>query len=391
MIVCKVFTDLNGVDANTWNSMVHKKDWLHSHQFLSTLQSANVEQAIMYFVMMYKEDVLIGTAVLSDFKINLDLFIQAKGLTHFIKKLRPNVFKTRILFAGIPLSSGQKSVFSLPDYETDVVLQLNREMEKIANERKIKTLVVKEFNDRELQRWQAFEQVGFIAAHSLPSVNLTIAFSDFEAYLAALKSTYRRQIKTSIAKMYNEEALATPTYSNRGSLEPHIALLTTADLEYEKFYNWYIAVLQRATTKLEALNGSFFEHLWAHHSAEIKMLGCVDDGKIKAAILFTTIDDEVNFLWSAKDFERDTTDTYFNLLNALVAYAIAHKFKKIVLGQTAYYPKMKIGGRLESRSFYIKSTSKMMQFLFKRYNRWLFPELKVKQLKVFKHEPCEQK
>jgi hypothetical protein len=119
---------------------------------------------------------------------------------------------------------------------------------------------------------------------------------------------------------------------------------------------------------------------------ELKLLAFIYDGEIVCVFAFTLQHGTLNFLWTGKKHDKDAFDSYHNLLNALVHIAIENKCQKIVLGQTSYYPKQRIGANTEDRFIYVKSRKPLVHALLKKLNPWIFPYMKVPALNVFKKQ-----
>lgn len=373
---------ITAIPSHIWDSIITPKDWLHSHSFLSTLQQSKVENATLYFITIYHQQQLIATAVISIFQINIDLFINADSIAKCIKKIRPNFFKIPIVCCGTPLSAGQKNIYCINGFETAVANIVYQQMKQIAKARKIKTILIKEFSSKEIQQWNTFQQLKFVTAHSLPHTVLKIKWTNYQDYLYSLKANYRRQIKQSINKICNPSADQN-WIENPIDAMGKIHTLSTSDISASTFYNLYVKVMQRSTTKLETLPLAFFQNLWLQHPETLKVLTLATTKTQNIAFIFTHIQDEVVFLWVGKNYIKDDNNSYNNLLNMLTSYAIQHNCSALQLGQTSYYPKMKIGGILEPRYFFIQSNSKWIQMLFQKYNAQIFPKTETQQLSVF--------
>src|SRR6185295_993333 len=100
----EIYNDIDLIDPHEWNALNLTGELFHSHCFLKALQRARVEDADMYYPVIKDNGRVVGTAVLSVFNINLDLFIDVESITKLIKKISPRIFKTRVLFCGTPVS-----------------------------------------------------------------------------------------------------------------------------------------------------------------------------------------------------------------------------------------------------------------------------------------------
>ena len=94
--------------------------------------------------------------------------------------------------------------------------------------------------------------------------------------------------------------------------------------------------------------------------------------------------DTLTFMLVARANEKDKYDSYFNLVYGIIAYAIEKKFRKIELGQTAYWIKQSVGSIPENQYLYFACTGRLRHFILKKLNKLIFPEIKLKSINVFK-------
>ena len=76
-------------------------------------------------------------------------------------------------------------------------------------------------------------------------------------------------------------------------------------------------------------------------------------------------------------------DPYFNLLYAIVQFAINSGCKQIKLGQTAYWVKQQIGGRPKNVFLFYYCRKRFVHFLLKKFNLIVFPRTILKPINVF--------
>ncbi|HEX5024113.1 MAG TPA: hypothetical protein VFV68_02525, partial [Agriterribacter sp.] len=200
--------------------------------------------------------------------------------------------------------------------------------------------------------------------------------------------SYRRQIVASLKKAGMEFPIISNTNSQPFTHgKSAIRYISIEEFSGRQFYMYYMGVMSRATVKLETLNDDFFDYVFKALEDKLKLLAFIHDGEIICVFAFTLHDGTLNFLWTGKKHDKDAFDSYHNLLNALVHIAIENRCRKIVLGQTSYYPKQRIGACAEDRFIYVRSRKLVFHALLKRLNPWIFPYMKVPELNVFKKQP----
>lgn len=368
-MIVKKFEKIDEINAEEWDSINLENNLFHKHSFLKTLEIAQVENARLYYLMIFDEDKLIGNAVLSLFEINLDLFIDAQKLTKTIKKALPNLFKTKVLFCGTPISAGHNNICYSEGYGAAVYDIVHQFMEKIAKAEKVKTMIFKEMKSSECIEAISLLSHNYFKGYSLPSAEMNVEFSHFEAYHTALRHNFRRQINASLQKINSTH---------------EITHINSQDMNLDIFYEYYLKVMGRTKTKLEILNKTFFEQFFHSFQDEIKILVFKVENEALCYFVYYIRNEELVFLWTAKNEEKDQFNSYQNLLVELVKIGINNRCKKIIFGQTSYYPKQRLGAGLEERYIYFKHTNKTLHFIFRKLNPWIFPPTENLKLNVFK-------
>ncbi|MFT3945415.1 MAG: peptidogalycan biosysnthesis protein [Agriterribacter sp.] len=384
----EIYDDIKAIDPYTWDLLNPEAELFHTHRFLKALQKARVEDADMYFLVIKDGDRMVGTAVLSAFTINLDLFINVQSVTKLIKKMLPHIFKVRVLFCGTPVSAAHKNIQAMPYAATDVYKAVAEAMESIAAKAKANTLIFKELLPGDLQYADALLRQGYFRGYSIPSTWMPVKHDTYNNYLKSMRHNFRRQIIASLKKA----GMELPVVSNNSSAlftagKPVIRYVSWEEISGKEFYTYYLSVMSRAAVKLETLNEAFFENVFTALADKVKLIAFVHNGEIICVFAFTIYNRGLNFLWTGKKHDKDAFDSYHNLLNALVDIAIENRCEKLVLGQTSYYPKQRIGACTEDRFIYVRSRRSLIHSLLKKLNPWIFPYMKVSALNVFKKQP----
>lgn len=386
----QIIRNINDIDPIEWDSVVSSNEPFNSHRFLKSLQNGKVENANYYFLIIKKDNQLLANAVLSCFYINLDLFIGDNKLINLIKKLKPNAFKLNILFCGTPVSIGHKNISYLPDKInfSDVIAIIAKEADKIAKENKIRFCIFKEFFEPEATNLEQYlSSYNYFRGFSLPYIELPIRWKTFEEYVDQLKSSYRRQLVASLKKINTKAPVFVEDYykSKKDEAFPVFTILKSNQFSPQFFFELYMSVMGRATTKLEILNEPFFEAIFRNMDAEIEILAMVFKGEILGATLLVDAHPELTFVWTGRSQAKDIKyDNYFNLLTAMVHYAIQKKYKILHLGQTAYYTKQRLGGHPENLFIFFKSYSWFWHQFVKVLKNTFFPDLKLNKIKSLK-------
>lgn len=184
----------------------------------------------------------------------------------------------------------------------------------------------------------------FTPARTLPSWMLPVRWPDFDGYLDALRSPYRRRIRRALQQ--------------RGSV-------TTRPLPRAAFhashYALYEEVHARSRYKLEKLSLSFFQQFPAEldvFEAEGQPIGfvqTVQDG------------DTLAFIFGGMAYAlRERYDLYWNMLLHVIAKGIELGCREIHLGQTAGSVKARMGAMPEARWVHARHPSRFLHAMLGR-------------------------
>ena len=152
-------------------------------------------------------------------------------------------------------------------------------------------------------------------------------YEDFETYVSALRSPYRRRLRQALRRL--------------GTVRIERIHNETFD---DQLYALYKAVLNRSKYPLETLPIEFFKtskddiHVFYH------------DQKPVAFVMVKVEKDRLYFLFGGMNYaKRDALDLYYNMLIYILRLGIKQKSKTIYFGQTAESSKERLGCRREKR------------------------------------------
>ncbi|NLA85279.1 MAG: GNAT family N-acetyltransferase [Clostridiales bacterium] len=182
-------------------------------------------------------------------------------------------------------------------------------------------------------------------------------FQNFEEYLSALRSSYRRKIKNTL---------------KRGR-ELRFIRLEKGRFTQEH-YDLYLSVCNRTKMVFRILPFDFFRD-WYGEIFEVR------DGqnRLLAMIQLLDVEKDLYFLYVGfkedHDEDRQTSginniDLYFNLLLFIIRYGIEKGYNRIVFGQTSEESKSKVGCVQELKYVYISSSNPLVRIFFRIFPRF---------------------
>lgn len=392
----KIFDQISSIAATEWDSIVGSQDIFHSHRFLNALEESAVENASYQYLLFYREGQLKASAVLSTFVIQLDLLVPKHAVTTAIKKLLPNFFKMIICFCGTPVSIGQRNLVAVSNGDLpEIIPLLTSQMRVFAKKNGARSLILKEFFEPDTALLEPLlAKQGFFKGYSLPYLKLPIRWKSFDAYLAEMRSTFRRQLMTSLKKITVSVPAKNPVVIpfcspafNGPEQAVSIQVLDEKTCPPALFYELYMSVMGRAAVKLETLNQSFFYHFFEKMPENKRVLGLVRGETVLGVVLLVEHGPELTFVWAGKPEARDDAfDNYFNLLAGMVDYAIQHGFQVLNFGQVAFYTKQRLGGLPHQLHIFFKSESWFWHRVVRLFGADIFPKVELPVYEVFKNE-----
>jgi len=382
-----VISSIDQVSPEEWDRVGSRHGLFWTHRFFRTLEVSGVENATYHYVLMYDDDRLVGTAVLSSFVVSLDLLLPlvVQKSCRVVRRILPRFLRIRVLFCGVPISIGKHTIaFAEPEFAHIVVAKVAELMNEIAAREGIRYLCFKEFAERDVALCVPLERLGFFRANSVPRVFLPIRWTSYDAYLRDMRHGYRRPILSSLKKLGPKWRIWSDEEAPRSEgvcLRLDIGRVCSPT----GFHELYLQVMNHTVVKLETLNAKFFEMLFEHMREDLNLLLLEHDGRILGAAILTKYHGTLTFLFVGFDYvHRDEHAVYLNLLNGIVRHAIETGCRLLDLGQTSYWLKQRLGGQTEPMYFHFRCRSRLLHTLLKVSRGILFPPTALPRLRVFR-------
>jgi len=379
-----VVSSIDEIASAEWDALAAARGVFWTHRFFRALERSGLENSNFSYVLVRDGPRLVGTAVLSSFQVSLDLFLPkfVQRACATLRRAFKNFLRIRVLFCGAPISIGTHTISVAENTPIDtVVTVVTAEMERIAQQEGILHLCAKEFGDRDAGFCRALEKSGFFRAPSLPRVSLRVRWQDFGSYLESMRHGYRRSVLRNRRRLEEfSDGLADAPLA-----KPKVVVDRGDRFSPQDFYLLYRQVLERASVKLEVLNRRFFDLFFEYMRDDMEVLVLEVEGKAKGAALLCRNGSRLVFPLVGIDYaSRERYATYLNLLSAVVEHGIREGCSAVDLGQTSYWAKLRLGGEPEPTYFFLKSRSAPAHALMKAARPLLFPESRLKRLRVFR-------
>ncbi|OQB25029.1 MAG: hypothetical protein BWY11_00693 [Firmicutes bacterium ADurb.Bin182] len=280
-------------------------------------------------------------------------------------KLGKNRVSWRFRIIGLPVSLSDPGYLTAKEDEKTRA-SISVILREIANRLKGTTIILNA--DNELSG----------NCRTLPTFVFYNRFAAFNEYLDALRSNYRRKIKSILVK------------------GKELVFRKIKPGEFTKeHYELYLSVLNRASIVARVMPIEYFK------SGGSEIFEATDkQGRLLAFIQLKELDGVLNFLYVGfrKNESRDLNtelqpvDLYFNLLLFIIRYGIENGYRKIVFGQTAGESKSKVGCKEETRYMYMTSSNPIIKGFLGLFRGIIALGTNETHYNVFKriHEACDK-
>jgi hypothetical protein len=373
----RVCPSIHEIDAWEWDSLLHPDDLQATHRFIRTCEEAQVENARYRHLMVYQDGTLAAVASLCLMRVKLDLLSSGsvRRATRRLRGWRSGFLDVPVVFCGLPVSFGQSCLRFHPEADRVAALEaVQGAAESFAAEGGAGVVCFKEFTAAEFRGIEPLVGHGYTRFASLPSCRMSLPWPSFDAYLAMLRSGYRRQVVASL-RMRERLGITVRTL-------PHF------DAECPRIFALYEQVMDRAEFQLERLNLAFFERLRANLAGESAALLVERQGELLAAAILLRSPGLVTFLLAGIDYGRSReTQPYVHLVTEVVAEAIRSGAGALEMGQTSYALKQRLGAEPSPRALLFRHRRPVVNRLFRLTGGLLFPELALSPRQVFREVP----
>jgi predicted N-acyltransferase len=361
-------SSIDAVDIAAWERLCGDPDNPFMEvKFLRCVEQSMAGQAKVWYAILRDDGgEPAACACLTEFTVDLAIVAGSgvKKMIGAIRRVFPRLFFFKIMMCGLPVSNGQGSLRIAPGVDRASVLeQLDSMMRELAAKCGAKFLLFKEFTAAECEQMQSLLPLGYTLGQSLPMNMFGRKFNDFEQYLAALKAHYRQDIRRSKKKL--DKAGLTLARIPGG---PELEKLYSAEV-----HELYLAVVERAESKLEILPREFFLAM-AREFRECISFTYIRSGERIVAFNWALRSGQAyRFMFCGIDYKsNEEAELYFNLMYAELDNGFRADVAAIEVGQTADLFKARLGCFQIPLAFYVKAT--IFQGLLRRSARFLFPE-----------------
>lgn len=369
----------------SWKSISEHDIFLQLNYF-EALEKASPENIQFYYVGVFKNDDLVGVAVIQRVQLYLkDMFrkTSVSCLKTFFQSVVSKILKGNILVVGNLTHTGQHGMFyqtnsiSQAEYLEVVFDALNALKIKIKETQKktIRVIMLKDFfnedsihNHKETFLSHKLHNV-FVQPNMIMSVQPN--WLKIEDYVSSLNKKYRARYKRAKKKL--------------GIITCQELDLETIQNNSEQLHQLYLNVSNNAKFNTFILPQNHFYQLKLQLKGNFKVFGYYIDNQLIGFYTLILNNNHLETYFLGYDTEHQyPNQLYLNMLYDMVKFAIDNKFPKIVYARTAMEIKSSVGAKPEVMSVYLKHTNGFINAVLKQVFKLMNPSQDWEERHPFK-------
>lgn len=342
---------------DSWDALPNNDVFL-KRSFLKALELSAPKNIFPYYLAVFKEEKLIGIAIIQRVEMYLDDIFRNTSSNSFkqlAKRIVSKIVRGNALVIGNLMHTGQHSLFflkeeiSYQDYLKTIFKALKTLQKEIKDDynKKVRIIAFKDYFDTD----SIHEQIELFKANNLykvqvqPNMLLPIKTNWLtpENLIASYTKKYKRRYKTAIKKSNTIE---------RRELD-----IDTIKHNEKELYVLYKNVSDNARVNTFILSKKHFYTLKKVMKTNFRVFGYFLNNELVG--FYTLILNynilETYFLGYNKDMQHKY-QMYLNMLYDMACFAIEHKFKTIVYARTAMEIKSSVGAKPNTMHIYMKHT-----------------------------------
>jgi hypothetical protein len=325
----------------------------------TALEQSKLESQFQFLYALVKEGpdiIAIAPAFVMNVPMELVVPEPVAKLLKFVEPVLPSLSYQRTLFVGSVCADegtiGIKSGIAL----SDIVVPLQKAVEKKARSLKAPMIVWKDFPDTVAQHFQPLlTAANAFTLVSFPGTAISLTGNSIDDYFASLKSSRRYNLKKKLKKSRQAVQIVSSVLQNPDEQ-------TLVDI-FALFWQTY----EKGKTKFELLNLDFFGLMGNCDKAWFILLREEKAEKLLAFMLCFKLGDKVINKFIGIDYNSPPDwFLYFRLWEAAVQWAVAQGATELQSGQTGYRAKIEVGNTLLPLTNYCKHTNPLVNLIYKK-------------------------
>ena len=376
-----VLGSITDIDPARWNRIVAKNRVVCRHEYLRAIEESQINDCRYFYPIIWDGERIAAHACAYFISTELDAF--ARGiLKKFVIKARQawdSFLVLRSIECGTPVALGNTISFASGCDRSAALRQIVFEIERLAGELGVGTVLFRDFLDSELTFLnEQFYGAGYRYIHNLPTAHVAVRWRSFEEYLHAMRHPYRRKIRRRM-DCFRRSGGTIEFVTDFSRLSSKLARL------------WRNAYEHATEYRREVLEEAFFESIDRCLDARSCVLVATLRKRLVGFALVLENDDELIWMFCGLDY-RYSTDccVYFNMIYRLIEFAIDRQFRSIDMGITTMIPKLDVGGECVRLTMYMKHLNPVLNRVVPCLFRFMTPKQEYPSRRVFRTQAVGQ-
>ncbi len=348
-----VVDGVGALESSAWNALCAPGQGPLRHGYVCAWENAHLEGLRARPIAVHGDDETLAAAAHAYF-YELDMggihSHVALGALHMARRLYPRLLKTRVYEVGSPTALVPPVLRPTKLSPAAGARAVLRTAVREADRGGAQLMIVQNFATPVSPEAPVLRELGFSPVPIPPTVVLDLPFGDFDEYLAAMRSHYRRRARKVLKKSRHLEVERVHDFA---PLAPRLAQL------------WRL-VYERADVRREILGEAYFRGAAGVDETSVLVLRRADGSIASYALL---LDDRpwLHFLYCGFEQQAGLEESaYFRLIYEIVRDALERGFEHVNLGITTLEPKLDAGGRVVPLYGWIRHRRRALHGVFAR-------------------------
>lgn len=366
----QILDSLDKIKREDWDSVFG--DLPEGYQFYKTLEESRLEGFSFYYIVMHqgRDILLIAPLFITDFNLDIAAEGSIEKIIRAVRKLFPRLLILKTLFCGSPFAEHgslgiRRSVGGMSlDSETkkNLLGELLNVIYAFCRKKNIPLIIFKDFLEEETLFLDDLKFRGFFKVQSFPSVVTELNFGSFQEYLKSLSSSTRKNLRRKIKRAYSQANITVEIRNDCEGIVDDVLRL------YENTYHG-------GSIQFERLNRDFFVRIGHNLKPYAKFFLYYVDKKLAAFNLCFVYKDILIDKFIGFDYDVSRRyNLYFASWSYNIEWCLKNSIRYYQTGQTDYYPKMQLGGRLVPLYAYLRHRNRIANLFLRILARFLSPD-----------------
>lgn len=356
----KIAKSIDEVSAEQWKRLFPPS--LENYLFFKTIEESNLKDFSFYYILVYKNDSLVGIAPCFNMVYSLATTVQGylKNIFLLLGRLCPGLFNLKTIICGSPATEG--SIGIAEENKSEILEAILNKMKQIAKQEHAFAVAFKDFPEYYVPLLNPLVHKGFCKMRGYPAVKIDLHFNSFEEYLKTLSRSSRKSLRRKFRKV---------------SALKKIECEVTNSIHHclDEAYRLYQQVFNKSEVHFEEYTMEFLKKISDNMPQEVKYFLWRIEGKLVAFNLCLASEDTLIDEFLGLDYSvAYQYSLYFITFRDIITWCIENGIKKYESGALAYETKRRLGHIFIPLFIYASFTNKFLNRFIKLIAWSLRPE-----------------